>query len=127
MKNIKHITMVLIYLNSVGCSNWHLVERTEFQEIKKDKPRIKVELIDGSVFETKNYYITPDSLVIFTAKTPFYQGNRRAIPLAKIATIEMQKIDPQKTVVLGIVGVLGFYAIISAIQGLGKAYSGLGH
>jgi hypothetical protein len=120
--------MVLIYLNSVGCSNWHLVERTEFQEIRKDKPRIKVELIDGSVFETKKYYITPDSLVIFTAKTPFYQGNIRAIPLAKIATIEMLKIDPQKTVVvLGIVGVLGFYAIISAIQELNKAYSGLGH
>jgi hypothetical protein len=127
IKIFKRVFILFVYLNSIGCTSWHRVQKSDFDEIQQEKPYIRIVLTNGSIYETKNYSITADSLFIFTAKTPFYKGKKTAIPLDNIATIRKLEIDPQGTTLLVIVTVIGIFVIYSFSKGLGSAYSGLGH
>lgn len=114
MKIITQSVLVLVFLNSIACSNWRLVQRSDLQKVNKEKPFIKVALTDGSFYKTKNYSINTDSLVIFTSEKSSYTGKRSAIPLDKVATIKKQKKELGQTLLLKIVSVVGFFAIIGA-------------
>lgn len=114
MKILKRSVLVLVFLNLIACSNWQLVQRSDFQEIRKEKPFIRVALTDGSLYETKNYSINTDSLVIFTSEKSSYTGKTSAIPLDKVETIKKKKVDQAKSVLLTTISAIGFFALIGA-------------
>lgn len=101
MKRRKAGLFVLLHLGLIGCSNWQLMKKSDFQEISSKKPRIQVVLTDRSLVEIENDYLGPDSLHGVTAENLFYDGERTAIPLERISTTRKLEITQEEYLLAG--------------------------
>lgn len=117
MKLFKGIILLAIFHNQFACSTWRLVHEREYHKLKKEKPAILVELVDGTRYETMNYIVHPDSLIIVGSKTLFYKGNRLAIPNEKILTVKKKERNSRKSILLGV----GTVVVLVTIFELGRA------
>ena len=121
MKLNKHIILYAIFIYSIGCSNWRMVNKSEYHNLKNENHRIQVNLVDGTHYETQNYIFHSDSLIILTPKTLFYRGHSVPISFEAISNIKKQEIDSRKVILLGIGSVLIFYTIFEIGRGLDGA------
>ena len=121
----KRYSIILLYINTIGCSNYRIVEKTEYKILDNEKPSIRVNLLDGTFYETRNYVFRVDTLIIITPKTLFYKGHTVTIPLENISNIKKQEIDPTDTALLGLGTALLLFFMIEVGSGFGDAFSGI--
>lgn len=118
MKRPKLLFSILLCLHFAGCSNWHAVQRADLAAFAKQKPLLRIVLTDGSIYETRNYRISADSLVIFASNTEFSGDEKSTIPIDEIITVQKNASD--KSILLDIASLVGFFAVIGASQGVSE-------
>lgn len=117
MKLFKGMILFAIFHNQFACSTWRVVHEREYHELREENAAISVELVDGTRYETMNYIVHPDSIIIVGYKTLFYKGHRLAIPIKNILTVKKRVIDSRKSILLG----LGTVVVLVTIFELGRA------
>lgn len=122
VKPVSKIVSLLFLLQVCSCTSWRAVEKGAFQTIAPES-RIRVGLKNGDSFETSNYYVNSDTLIVRTPKTLTYNVEDRRIPFSEIESIQTQKaVKADPAVVAALLSVL----LLVVVAGAGLA-SGISH
>ena len=122
----KQLSIILIFqLITFSCSNWRQVNQSDYDSLNQEKNTILVRLTNNKKYETSNYEIRTDSLVIENKKSLFYEGSLIYVPLDSISTIKIRKVNTSATIIVGVVTIGSFIAVIGAFRALGGIGDGL--
>lgn len=88
-KCVQSMTIILLSVLLYSCSYWRAADRHALGQMESS-PRIRIQLIDGEIIETNNYYLLSDTLVIKATSSLFYDGKERFIPPSQIEKVKVQ-------------------------------------
>lgn len=88
-KFVQSMTIILLSTLLYSCSYWRVADKHSLGQMESS-PRIRIQLIDGEIIETNNYYLLSDTLAIKATSSLFFDGKERFIPPSQIEKVKVQ-------------------------------------
>jgi hypothetical protein len=114
-KSIASILIILIFINSIGCTSYNAVKKDDINSIE-EAGKIKLTTVDNKEYILKNVTVT-DSTISGNQLVQNYVSERKIeFQVDQIAKIEVEEYNDAKTALLIILTPLAIYGIVKLID-----------